>query len=415
MKKKNCFVIIGFGPKKDYETGRTLDLDKTFTKLIEPVFKELNINCFRAKEIRHTGIIDLPMYEWIYKADIVVADISTLNPNAIYELGVRHALRPFTTIVISEKELKYPFDLNHISISKYKHLGKLISPQETRRFKRELKLTVQSVLRKKQKDSPVYTFLNNLKPPSFTKKEIVTITKRTKTDPLFSEFLQDAEAAKNRNDFNIAIELFKVCLKFDQNNEFLIQRLALVTYKSEKPSPQKALHDALLILEKLKPNDTTDTETLGLCGAINKRLYELTNNQKYLNQSLFFYQKGYFIQQDYYNGINYAYLLTIKAVIIRKKYEAISSFIQANSIRDAIISNCKNLIKDKNYKDRGDKEWIYQTLAQAYLGLNKMKEVKKTIPMIKKLSQGEFDLKTFNEQNSKLIEALRAFRKKHKI
>ena len=109
-RKKTCFVIIGFGPKVDHETGRTLDLDKTFTKLIQPVFTDLNFDCFRAKEIRHTGIIDFPMYEWIYKADIVVADISTLNANAIYELGVRHALRPYTTIVISENQLKYPFE-----------------------------------------------------------------------------------------------------------------------------------------------------------------------------------------------------------------------------------------------------------------------------------------------------------------
>src|SRR4051812_2089531 len=111
MGKKTCFVIIGFGPKKDHDTGRVLDLDKTFENLIKPVFKDLKIDCFRAKDIRHTGIIDVPMYEWIYKADIVVADISTLNANALYELGVRHALRPYTTIVISEKDMKYPFDV----------------------------------------------------------------------------------------------------------------------------------------------------------------------------------------------------------------------------------------------------------------------------------------------------------------
>jgi hypothetical protein len=37
------------------------------------------------------------MYEQLLKADVVVADLSTSNRNAIYELGVRHALRPYTT------------------------------------------------------------------------------------------------------------------------------------------------------------------------------------------------------------------------------------------------------------------------------------------------------------------------------
>jgi exonuclease I len=90
--KKTCFVIIGFGPKTDFETGNVFDLDKTFDNLIKPTFEELDIDCFRAKDIRHSGNIDVPMYEWILNADIVIADISTLNPNALYELGVRHAL-----------------------------------------------------------------------------------------------------------------------------------------------------------------------------------------------------------------------------------------------------------------------------------------------------------------------------------
>ena len=121
---KTCFVIIGFGPKPDPETGRIVDLDKTFENLIKPVFDDLKIECFRAKEIRHSGNIDEQMYDWIYKADIVVADISTHNANALYELGVRHALRPNTTIVISEDQTKYPFDLAHTVISTYEHFRK---------------------------------------------------------------------------------------------------------------------------------------------------------------------------------------------------------------------------------------------------------------------------------------------------
>lgn len=134
--KKTCFVITGFGPKTDFETGRIIDLDKTFEHLIKPVFDDLKITCFRAKEIKHSGTIDVPMYEWIYKADIVVADVSTLNANALYELGVRHALRPNTTIVISEDQTKYPFDLNHTVIFKYEHLGKDIGVTEAIRFKK---------------------------------------------------------------------------------------------------------------------------------------------------------------------------------------------------------------------------------------------------------------------------------------
>ena len=60
----------------------------------------------RADEIVHAGNIDSPMYRRFMKADVVVADISTYDPNAFYELGVRHALRPYGTIIIAEERTR---------------------------------------------------------------------------------------------------------------------------------------------------------------------------------------------------------------------------------------------------------------------------------------------------------------------
>ncbi|MBL7712380.1 MAG: hypothetical protein JNL13_07955, partial [Chitinophagaceae bacterium] len=126
MKQKNtlqCFVVMGFGTKTDFATGRKLDLDYSYNALIKPVVEQKGMTCIRADEIKHSGTIDVPMYQQLLNADVVIADLSTSNANAFYELGVRHALRPHTTIVIAEQQLAYPFDLNHILISKYNHLG----------------------------------------------------------------------------------------------------------------------------------------------------------------------------------------------------------------------------------------------------------------------------------------------------
>lgn len=412
--KKTCFVAIGFGPKTDYESGRVLDLDKTFENLIKPVFDDLDIECFRAKEIRHSGIIDVPMYEWLFKADIVVADISTLNPNALYELGVRHALRPYSTIVISEDKIKYPFDINHTLIHSYEHLGKDIGVSEAKRFTDELKKLVKEILDQSKTDSPVYTYLPKLKHPSFTEEQIEEIKKASEDKAQLSELLEDAENAKNNNEFTIAAELYKVCLKFEPQNVFLKQRLALVTYKSQRPNPEQALHNAEKILSELSPKNTTDPETLGLSGAINKRLYEMTYDENYLDKSIWFYKRGFYIQQDYYNGINFAYLLTLKSLNFEDKFEAVSYYLQANRVREKVISICNELIKQKGFKDRNDREWIYQSLAQAYLGLGQETKVKEVIPKIEKLSKGQFDLDTFKEQNKKLIDLMEKFVRKHK-
>ncbi len=411
---KVCFVITGFGPKSDPDSGRIIDLDKTFENLIKPVFDELGYRCFRAKEIRHTGIIDIPMYEWIYKADIVVADVSTLNPNALYELGVRHALRPSTTIVISEDQTKYPFDINHTLITKYEHLGKDIGVSEAKRFKSELLKIVKSVVAEKKNDSPVYSYLPKLTPPTFSNKELEIINNQPKNQVSLSELVSSAEDAKNKKDFNAAIELYKVCLKFEPNNEFLVQRLALVTYKHEKPNLRKALVNAENILKQLNPEETTDVETLGLSGAINKRLYEVTTKLKYLNKSIGLYSKGFNIAKDYYNGINYADLLTLKSTLVDDLNQSLYFYQHGIQIRNEVIEICYNHIKDKSFEDRNDKEWIFQSLAQAALGLDNQALFDETIAKIKKHSKGDFDLDTFFEHNVKVKKYVQKNKEKRK-
>ncbi len=111
---KRCFVIMGFGTKTDLATGRKLNLDKSYQALIKPVVTGKGMICVRADEIPNAGPIDVPMYKELYTADIVIADLSTANLNAFYELGIRYGLRPRTTIVISEDQLCFPFDVNHI-------------------------------------------------------------------------------------------------------------------------------------------------------------------------------------------------------------------------------------------------------------------------------------------------------------
>ena len=127
--KKTCFVIMGFATKKDPVSNRTINLDETYKKIIQPAVLACGYTCVRADEISDSAIIDRSMYALLYCAELVIADISTYNPNAIYELGIRHALRPFSTIIIKEDQGIIPFDISHNRILNYKHLGTDITPK----------------------------------------------------------------------------------------------------------------------------------------------------------------------------------------------------------------------------------------------------------------------------------------------
>jgi hypothetical protein len=402
-KQKTCFVVIGYGVKTDLSTGRLINLDKTYENLIKPVFDELNILCFRASDIKHSGIIDVPMYENLLKSDIVIADLSTLNANALYELGVRHALKPSTTIVIAENQLQYPFDLNHTIIFKYKHLGEDIGVSESKRFGSELKSIVEEVLREPKNDSPVYAYIKDLNPPSFNKQEIEEIKESVERDTSLADIIVKAESLKNNELFDEAVYYYNLALNIESNSPFIIQRLALVTYKSKKPTAVDSLLSASDMMESLNPLSTTDPETLGLMGAINKRLYDLTNDLSYLAKSLFFYERGFYIKQDYYNGINLAYLYNLRSSVEENINEAKADYLIANRIRKQVVALCNRLLDDSN--ERVDLHWILFTLAEAYYALDDIL-YESVIEKALESENGTFASSSFYEQMSKLKKVL---------
>jgi hypothetical protein len=217
--KKRCFVVMGFGIKTDYINGRKLDLNKSYRLLIKPVVEAKGIECVRADELTHSGSIDVQMYQELLQADLVIADLSTLNANALYELGIRHALRPFTTIVISENKLSYPFDLNHMVIHSYQHLGDAIDYEEVERFRGALGNVIQTVLDKNESDSPVYTYLHSLIPPKLQEQIEKAVNESVKTEPTpeigkaLSLIIQEAEDAIETKDFAKAKSLFQTAEK----------------------------------------------------------------------------------------------------------------------------------------------------------------------------------------------------------
>ncbi|MGI9182643.1 MAG: tetratricopeptide repeat-containing protein [Longimicrobiaceae bacterium] len=81
---------------------------------------------------------------------------------------------------------------------------------------------------------------------------------------------------------------------------YIIQRHALVTYKSKHPTEEAALREAREVLQALDPEISNDTETLGLWGSVHKRLWEITRDRAYLDTAVRAYERGFFLRNDYY-------------------------------------------------------------------------------------------------------------------
>jgi tetratricopeptide (TPR) repeat protein len=384
-----CFVVMGFGKKTDFETGRVLDLDKTYRNIIKPAAEAAHLKCVRADEIVHSGLIDVPMYEQLLEADVVIADLSTSNKNAYYELGIRHALRPFTTIIIAEDGIKtFPFDVNHVAVRQYHHMGEDIGYDEVVKFRGVLTTAIDTILSGKRKsDSPIYSLLD-LDPPAPKKEQKNdTASAPTPSQPTSAndadgplnathKVLMDQVAAAQANkDFVTAKALLTTVLNLMRqtgpdrpDDPTIVQQLALVTYKSGLPTPKDALLAAKKLLESLSPETSNDTETLGLWGAIHKRLCDLEPDSTHLDEAIRAYKRGFYLRNDYYNGINEAYLLNVRAANSTNRAEAIADFVQAQRIRREVLSIAENLLQTENLP-ANDKYWAMATIAEAHLGL----------------------------------------------
>jgi MAP3K TRAFs-binding domain len=412
--QKTCFVVMGFGQKTDFQTQRLLDLDKSYRIIIKPAVEKAGLKCIRADGVVHSGDIDKLMYELLLGADVVVADLSTSNANAIYELGVRHALRPFTTIVLAESQFKYPFDLNHIVIRSYEHLGKGIDAEVGERVREELTNAIKTLVENRQTDSPVYTFLNRLKPPaleneikranavtSATVQAAAAALKEKPTTPAAAvdaaddlantALLDAARAARASDQFVVAKALLMKLKERRPKDAYVIQQLAFVTYKSKVPSIEQALFEAHAMLQDLDPESSSDPETLGLWGAIHKRLWELKKERKYLDEALRAYERGFYLRNDSYTGINYAFLLDERASITasENRAEAIADHVMARRVRLRVIERCESaLIKgihdDKGNVDPAETFWAKATLIEGYVG---MEDDAKSSALIKELEE----------------------------
>jgi hypothetical protein len=105
-----CFVLMPFGRKTD-AAGRTTDFDAVYREIIAPAVIGAGLEPIRADEEKVGGTIHKPMFERLMICPFAVADITGANPNVYYELGIRHAIKPRSTVILFATGTVLPFDI----------------------------------------------------------------------------------------------------------------------------------------------------------------------------------------------------------------------------------------------------------------------------------------------------------------
>ncbi|MDH5298489.1 MAG: DUF4071 domain-containing protein [Desulfobulbaceae bacterium] len=343
--KPFCFVLMPFGEKPD-GSGRSIDFDRIYAELIAPAIRAADLEPIRADEKQGGGIIHKPMYERLILCDYAVADLTTANANVFYELGVRHAVRPHTTISIHEEQTRLPFDVAPFRSLPYRLAADgTVAGREP--FCRQLTARLLAA-RAPQPDSPVFQLVECVSPPPIDHTKTDIFRERTTYGTAVKERLAEArEPGANEGAATLRAIAAELAPMADQEAGVVIDLFlsfravkdwqAMIELVAEMTPPlaetvlvQEQLAFALnragksakaerVLLEVIAKRGPS-SETYGLLGRIYKDQWQaaLQNNETalaagHLDKAIDAYRRGFETDwRDAYPGVNLVTLLTVR-------------------------------------------------------------------------------------------------------
>jgi len=140
---------------------------------------------------------------------------------------------------------------------------------------------------------------------------------------------------------------------------------------------------------------------------VHKRLWDETNVQGYLDEAIWAYEKGFKLLNDYYIGVNYAFLLNVRSSR-SEPADAITDFVLARRARRTVTKICDDLLQSFEGRDTSKPQvremlyWLHATKAECALGLGDKEASKAILEKAAALTPQSWMLESTNEQLEKL-------------
>jgi tetratricopeptide (TPR) repeat protein len=345
-----CFVLMPFGMKKDPSGGPDIDFDAIYRMGILPAVQAAGMDPVRADAERTGGIIHKAMFERLMLCDFAVADLTTANANVFYELGVRHAVRPATTLAIFATHQKLPFDVSFLRAMPYTlGEGNRFSVEEATRLESALAQRLEELRALAREDagadSPVFQLLADYKAPDIARLKTDTFREQVRYSASYKERLAEArercEASEvekieqelepfDQVEAGVLVDLFLSHRALSQWSKMveLYERLPLTLRRTVMMREQLGFalnrmgerRRALEVLEEVVQEQGPSSETCGLIGRVYKDLWlEVREAGKgklaagHLDRAIESYVRGFEADwRDAYPGVNAVTLLDIK-------------------------------------------------------------------------------------------------------
>lgn len=147
-----CFIVTPIGMEGSDIRQKT---DGLIDVALNPILKEFGYEGLPAHKIAEPGSIPEQVIEHLLNDDLVIANLTGLNPNVMYELAVRHATK-LPIICIAEQGTQLPFDIASERTIFYDDNMAGVTVLKTK-----LHDTLKASIKEKNSDNPIYRAQKN--------------------------------------------------------------------------------------------------------------------------------------------------------------------------------------------------------------------------------------------------------------
>ena len=346
------FVAMPFGTKPDASRSVTIDFDAIYDRAIKPALARFDVDAIRADEERTGGVIQLSMFERLLLAEVAIVDVTIDNANVFYELGVRHAARPGTTIITSGKDGGLPFDIAMLRAIPYRLTDGALTPENAAAFTEALAVRVADAIERSGggADSPLFQLIPGFPGIALPRDYQSTFRDRAAELRRLRERLEaarlldgaartEAIAAVDRDlgaigadDLEPAIDVLAAYRDAGALDELiaLVERMPpglrhasatvdqLYAFALNRRNAGSDREHAISVLEALIAKENPSSETAGLMARVFKDRFAETRvadpllASGYLQQAIEWYRRGFLADpRDFYPGVNLCTLLAI--------------------------------------------------------------------------------------------------------
>lgn len=176
----SCGYVMPISDSHDYRSGHWSEMRAIFDEVCAMVGLKDPIIVSESNEV---NIIHANIVRNLFEKDIIICDVSSRNPNVMFELGLRIAFdKPI--VIIKDDATDYCFDTGTIQHLSY---PKDLRYESIKKFKNELKIKIESTLKKYHKEpneSPILELFG-----SFKGRRKIYIPEEDKFESLRSDIL----------------------------------------------------------------------------------------------------------------------------------------------------------------------------------------------------------------------------------